>query len=263
MRRKRAVGEHGEARQRQPLGSADLRAGRGIAIGPLRSGAGVEQHADDGEVEVAPARARLRRRAWRGARRWRPSDPRRPPRNAASANGTARRGRDRPCAWSRRRGRRPRRAAPDRCGNAPAGPRARSPASDARAAAPRRRSKATWRQPCRASRASRSGLAGQFLSSERPTVSVKSCGFGLLRRVVAGGLLGRDLHMRVGRHQLVGKRNALDDLDALRRRSASYFMSLMETKRSMRVRPSQWITSGISCWKRASCTPATHSVRSK
>ena len=34
---KRAVGEHGKARQRQALGAADLRAGRGIAIGPVRS----------------------------------------------------------------------------------------------------------------------------------------------------------------------------------------------------------------------------------
>ena len=34
--------------------------------------------------------------------------------------------------------------------------------------------------------------------------------------------------------------------------SASYFMFDMEMNRSMRVIPSQWITSGINCWKRAS-----------
>ena len=37
----------------------------------------------------------------------------------------------------------------------------------------------------------------------------------------------------------------------------------IDTKRSIFVTPSQCSTSGISCWKRASCTPATHSVRSK
>jgi hypothetical protein len=37
----------------------------------------------------------------------------------------------------------------------------------------------------------------------------------------------------------------------------------MDTKRSICFRPSQCTTSGINCWKRASCTPATHSVRSK
>ena len=39
--------------------------------------------------------------------------------------------------------------------------------------------------------------------------------------------------------------------------------ALIEMKRSIRFNPSQWMTSGINCWKRASCTPATHSVRSK
>ena len=36
-----------------------------------------------------------------------------------------------------------------------------------------------------------------------------------------------------------------------------------EAKRSMRDMPSQWKMSGISSWKRMSCTPATHSVRRK
>jgi len=40
-------------------------------------------------------------------------------------------------------------------------------------------------------------------------------------------------------------------------------MLLIEAKRSMRAMPSQWNTSGISSWKRMSCTPATHSVRLK
>ena len=44
---------------------------------------------------------------------------------------------------------------------------------------------------------------------------------------------------------------------------ASCFMSLMDTKRWMRVMPSQCSMSGISSWKRMSCTPATHSVRWK
>ena len=37
----------------------------------------------------------------------------------------------------------------------------------------------------------------------------------------------------------------------------------IDIRRSMRRMPSQWRTSGINCWKRASCTPATHSVRAK
>ena len=44
---------------------------------------------------------------------------------------------------------------------------------------------------------------------------------------------------------------------------ASYFMLLIETKRSILLMPSQCSTSGISSWKRMSCTPATHSVRAK
>ena len=39
--------------------------------------------------------------------------------------------------------------------------------------------------------------------------------------------------------------------------------SIIEAQRSMRRMPSQCSTSGMSCWKRASWTPATHSVRSK
>ncbi len=44
---------------------------------------------------------------------------------------------------------------------------------------------------------------------------------------------------------------------------ASNFMLLIDTRRWMFVMPSQWKTSGISSWKRMSCTPATHSVRAK
>ena len=54
----------------------------------------------------------------------------------------------------------------------------------------------------------------QYFSSGRPDV-LKIFGLGRLRRVVAGGLLGGDFDMRVGRHQFVGNRNPLDDLDAL------------------------------------------------
>ena len=61
--RKRAAGEHGEARQRKPLRAADLASGRRVAKPPVRAGPGIEQHADDGEIEfgacprgaVAPA----------------------------------------------------------------------------------------------------------------------------------------------------------------------------------------------------------------
>jgi hypothetical protein len=44
---------------------------------------------------------------------------------------------------------------------------------------------------------------------------------------------------------------------------ASYFMFDIDIKPVDPLMPSQCSTSGISCWKRASCTPATHSVRSK
>jgi hypothetical protein len=40
-------------------------------------------------------------------------------------------------------------------------------------------------------------------------------------------------------------------------------MLLIDAQRSMRAIPSQEKTSGMSSWKRMSCTPATHSVRSK
>ncbi len=54
MGRKRAAGEHGEARQRQPLRAADLATGRAVAETPVRAGAGIEQHADHGEIEFGP-----------------------------------------------------------------------------------------------------------------------------------------------------------------------------------------------------------------
>ncbi len=103
----------------------------------------------------------------------------------------------------------------------------------------------------------------QYFSSERADRIDQVLRLWRFRRVVTCGLLGGDFHMRVGRHQFVGDRHAFHDLDALAASARSCFISLMETKRSMRLRPSQWITSGINCWKRASCTPATHSVRSK
>src|SRR5438067_11573787 len=45
--------------------------------------------------------------------------------------------------------------------------------------------------------------------------------------------------------------------------TAPCFMFDIDTQRSMRRTPSQWKTSGTNSWKRTSCTPATHSVRSK
>ena len=66
--RKRAAGEHGEARQCKPLRTADLASGRRVAKPPVRAGPGIEQHADDGEIElgtcprgaVAPAAGKAR-----------------------------------------------------------------------------------------------------------------------------------------------------------------------------------------------------------
>ena len=94
----------------------DLAAGS-VAIGPARSGAGIEQDADDGEVE---GRARpLARIAPCGCPvDLVPAIAARRPRSAASARGRARRARDRPRAWSRRPGRPPHRGGRDRRGNA-------------------------------------------------------------------------------------------------------------------------------------------------
>jgi hypothetical protein len=44
---------------------------------------------------------------------------------------------------------------------------------------------------------------------------------------------------------------------------ASNLSLLIETSRWILRMPSQCSTSGISSWKRMSCTPATHSVRRK
>jgi hypothetical protein len=83
-----------------------------------------------------------------------------------------------------------------------------------------------------------------------------------VRRVVARGLLRLDLHRASGGTSSsgIGTRSTTSIPDAT---SASCFMFDMDISRSIRRTPSQWSTSGISCWKRASCTPATHSVRSK
>ena len=51
MRRKCADREHREARQCEPFRTADLVSCRPVAKPPVRAGAGVEQHADDGEIE--------------------------------------------------------------------------------------------------------------------------------------------------------------------------------------------------------------------
>ena len=169
------VGEHGEAGERQSLRSADCRPAASVAIFPARSGAGIEQDADDGEVEgrscplarIAPCRR---------AGRSRPTDRDRRQRNVASARGRARRARDRLCAWSPRPGPPSHRGGRDRRGNEAARPRARSPAADARARAPPWRSKGKMLPLSRASRAHVRSRRDQYLSSERPTAAVTSCG---------------------------------------------------------------------------------------
>ena len=61
---KGAAFEHGKARNGQPFRTSDGKAGLWIVVAPLRSGAGIEQDADDGEVEF-----RLRARC-RGSTTW-------------------------------------------------------------------------------------------------------------------------------------------------------------------------------------------------
>ena len=53
--RKSALREHREARERESFGAADALAARCIAIAPLRSGAGIEQNADDRQIESRAA----------------------------------------------------------------------------------------------------------------------------------------------------------------------------------------------------------------
>ena len=95
MAGKRAAGEHGEARQREPLRAPDLATGGGVAKPPVRPGPGIEQHADDGEIEFG-ARPRGAVAPTGGAGEARPAVLRRRARNAASANEREYRDRDRP-----------------------------------------------------------------------------------------------------------------------------------------------------------------------
>ena len=50
-----AIGEHVEARHRQPLGAHEGLSGRGLAVGPQATRTGVEEHRHDGKID-APAR---------------------------------------------------------------------------------------------------------------------------------------------------------------------------------------------------------------
>src|SRR6185312_11754422 len=59
--RELAIAEHRQACQRKSLGAGDGLAADRIAISPAWPGAGIQQHADDGEIEC---RAGLLRRRW-------------------------------------------------------------------------------------------------------------------------------------------------------------------------------------------------------
>ena len=139
--RERPGREHGKAGQRQALGAAHAGAACGIAPGPVGPRAGVQEHADRRQIEGRP-RPLGRIAPFRRRPRSPSSGPRRPPRNGASASGTARPGWDRRRALSRSRHRRRPPAWPDRCGSDQAAPPAQAPAADARAPARRGRSKA-------------------------------------------------------------------------------------------------------------------------
>jgi hypothetical protein len=67
--------------------------------------------------------------------------------------------------------------------------------------------------------------------------------------------------MRVVRDHVVGDWHALDDFDALTGQRIVFHVA-HGNEAVDSLEPSQCTTSGINCWKRASCTPATHSVRS-
>ena len=104
--------ERAEARDAEALRAREALAGRRLDVAPRRAGAGIEQHADDGEVD-------LRARALRGerpasARRARRGDRRRRPRSGASGCDTESRDPDSGGASPRRRAP-PRRAARGRC----------------------------------------------------------------------------------------------------------------------------------------------------
>ena len=56
--RKCAIREHGEAGQSQSFRTADGRSGFGIAVAPRWTGAGIEEDADDGQIEFGPGAGR-------------------------------------------------------------------------------------------------------------------------------------------------------------------------------------------------------------
>ena len=82
----RAVGEHVEARYAQAFGACVGLAGAGLAVGPGRARARVEQHRHDGEIHATP-RDLFLRQCREASAQARPSGRDRRPRNAASANG--------------------------------------------------------------------------------------------------------------------------------------------------------------------------------
>jgi len=72
MRRERAGIEHVETGERESLGAADGNLAGAVAIAPQRTGAGIEQHADDGQIELG-TRPRHRIGPARGRRDCRPA----------------------------------------------------------------------------------------------------------------------------------------------------------------------------------------------
>ena len=111
--RKGAAHEHVEARHGQALGADIGFAGAAFLVAPLRPGARIEQHGDDGEIEGGAGHVGRRSPTARRASP-RPSGHGRRQRNGASGHGTGCRERDRPPGSSSPPRRRRARAGRDR-----------------------------------------------------------------------------------------------------------------------------------------------------
>ena len=188
--RELAIAEHHQACERQALGAADIFAAHRIEEAPVRPGAGIEQHADDDEIERgagALCGRRPRHRLVDLVPVVEAVDVEMPParmeRHVERGIGG------------------PRRVDHELRGvvePAEIDPKIRQPVAE------RQHLVRALAHGSGTEQRLRGGLVrhDQYFSSGLPDV-LQILGLLRLRRVIAGGLLGLDLDMGVGRHQLV------------------------------------------------------------
>ena len=235
-------------------------AGGGVAIAPARAGAGIEQHRGDharskaaraSAAGIRPARCRPRPRIPQIAA----AEHKMPPARSATA---AFKSRIALAHDARDEIARSRPAGCDRPSNPPGRRAAPSDSMRCAARAP---------PPARSSDRARRSTSDRWsivleVTSDHEWQGVHH-GSSVRRREIARGLFRVDLDLRIRGHELRRERRPARRSRSPHSIRASYLRLDIETSRSMRVTPSQCSTSGMSCWKRASCTPATHSVRAK